>query len=64
MSERSHVSAKVESHSTSRLISTIYILSLFYLRELEFTSVNVHSQRRVSGNQPLSTVSKQLSIYC
>ena len=33
MYERSHVSAKVESRSTSRLISTIYILPLFYLRD-------------------------------
>ena len=33
MSERSHVSAKVESRSTSRLISTIYILPLSYLRD-------------------------------
>ena len=33
MSERSHVSVKVESRSTSRLISTIYILPLSYLRD-------------------------------
>ena len=33
MYERSHVRAKVESRSTSRLISTIYILPLFYLRD-------------------------------
>ena len=30
MSERSHVSVKVESRSTSRLISTIYILPLLF----------------------------------
>ena len=33
MYERSHVSAKVESRSTSRLISTLYILPLFHLRD-------------------------------
>ena len=33
MSERSHVSVKVEFRSTSRLISTIYILPLPYLRD-------------------------------
>ena len=33
MSERSHVSVKVESCSTSHLISTIYILPLAYLRD-------------------------------
>ena len=33
MYERSHVSVKVESRSTSRLISTIYILPLSYLRD-------------------------------
>ena len=31
--ERSHVSIKVEAPSTSRLISTLYILPLFYLRD-------------------------------
>ena len=31
---RSHVSVKVEPRSTSRLISTLYILPLFYLRDL------------------------------
>ena len=31
--ERSHVCIKVESRSTSRLISTLYILPLFYLRD-------------------------------
>ena len=33
MYERSHVSVKVEPRSTSRLISTLYILPLFYLRD-------------------------------
>ena len=33
MYERSHVSIKVEPRSTSRLISTLYILPLFYLRD-------------------------------
>ena len=31
--ERSHVSIKIEPPSTSRLISTLYILPLFYLRD-------------------------------
>ena len=31
--ERSHVIIKVEPPSTSRFISTIYILPLFYLRD-------------------------------
>ena len=31
--ERSHVGIKVEPPSTSRLISTLYILPLFYLRD-------------------------------
>ena len=31
---RSHVSVKVEPRTTSRLISTLYILPLFYLRDL------------------------------
>ena len=33
MNERSHVSVKVEPRSTSRLISTLYILPLFYLSD-------------------------------
>ena len=33
MYERSHVSIKVEPRSTSRCISTLYILPLFYLRD-------------------------------
>ena len=61
MSERPHVSVKVESRSTSRLISTIYILPILFTW-LKFTCVNVHSQKRVSGNQPLSTVSKHLLL--
>ena len=47
MYERSHVSVKVEPSSTSRLVSTLYILPLFYLK---FTYVNVRSQKRVIGN--------------
>ena len=50
MYERSHVSIKVEPRLTSRFISTLYILPLFYLR---FTCVNVRNQKRVSVNQPL-----------
>ena len=33
MYQRSLVSVKVETRSTSRLISTLYIMSLFYLRD-------------------------------
>ena len=33
MYERSHVRVKVEPLSTSRLISTLYVLTLFYLRD-------------------------------
>ena len=36
MYERSHVSVKVEPPSTSRLISTLHILPLFYLRDENF----------------------------
>ena len=53
MYERSHVSAKVEPHSTSRLISTFYILPSILFIWLKFACVNVRSQKRVSGNQPL-----------
>ena len=48
--ERSHASVKVEPRSTSHLISTLYMLPLF---RLKLTCVNVRSQKRVSGNQPL-----------
>ena len=44
MYERSHVSVKVEPRSTSCLISTLYILPLFYFSDYNFralTSVNV-----------------------
>ena len=50
------MSVKDKPRSTSRLISTLYILPLFYLRDQNFralTCVNVRSQKRVSGNQPL-----------
>ena len=44
--ERSHVSVKVEPRSTSRLISTLYFLPLFYLRALtcgaKNASVEIH----------------------
>ena len=54
---RSHVSIKVESRSTSRLYFTFILFTW-----LKFTCANVHSQKRVSGNQPLSTVSKHLLL--
>ena len=48
--ERSNASVKVETRTNSRLISTIYILPLLYLRE--FTCVKVRSQEPVSRNSP------------
>ena len=58
---QSHVSVKVESRSTSRLFSTIYILPILFTW-LKFTCVNLHSQKRVSGNQLLNTVSKHFLL--
>ena len=40
MYERSHVSVKVEPRSTSRLLSTLYILPLFYFRDLNLRALN------------------------
>ena len=40
MYERSHVGVKVEPRSTSRLISTLYISPLFYLRTLTCVAKN------------------------
>ena len=45
MYERSHVSVKVEPRSTSRLISTLYILPLFDLRDY-----NLRALTRVAKN--------------
>ena len=42
---RSHVSVKVEPRSTSRLISTLYILPLFDLRDY-----NLRALTRVAKN--------------
>ena len=39
MYERSHISVKVDSRSTSRLISTLYILPLVYLRDLNLRAL-------------------------
>ena len=39
MYERSHVSVKVEPRLTSRLISALYILPLFYLRDLNLRAL-------------------------
>ena len=66
MHESSLVSVKVEPRSTSRLSSALFILPLFYLRFtwLKFTCVNVCSQKRVSGNQPLTVMcSHQICRY-
>ena len=45
MYERSHVSVKVAPRSTSRLISTLYILPLFDLRDY-----NLRALTRVAKN--------------
>ena len=62
MYKRTHASIKVESRSTSLLMSTIYILPLSYLRDLNLLVLTCTATKRVSGNQPLSTVSKYLLL--
>ena len=62
MSERSHVSVKVESRSDFTFNLNNLYLAFILFTWLKFTCVNVHSQKRVSGNQPLSTVSKHLLL--
>ena len=52
---RSHVSVKVEPRSTSRLISTLFILSLFYLRDLN-SRVLMCVANNVSVDVNLNTV--------
>ena len=60
MKGRSYMqSVKIEPRSTSRLSSALFILSLFYLRALKFTCINLRSQKRVSGNQPLHEASRK-----
>ena len=60
MKGRSYMqSVKIEPRSTSRLSSALFILSLFYLRALKFTCINLLSQKRVSGNQPVHEASPQ-----
>ena len=39
MYERSHLSVKIEPRLTSRLISTLYILPLFYLGDLNLRAL-------------------------
>ena len=54
MHERSLVSVKLEPRSTSRLRSPFYLACFFiYVIKINFTCVNVPSQKYVSGNQPL-----------
>ena len=49
----------MEPCSTSRLISTLYILPLIYLRDYNLRALlNVRSQKPVSGNQPLKMIMK------
>ena len=42
-------------------LNNLHLASILFTW-LKFTCVNVHSQKRVSGNQPLSTVSKHLLL--
>ena len=62
MSERPHVSVKVDSRSDFTFNLNNLYLAFILFTWLKFTCVNVHSQKRVSGNQPLSTVSKHLLL--
>ena len=60
MKGRSYMqSVKIDPRSTSRLRSALFILSLFYLGALKFTCINLRSQKRVSGNQPVQEASPQ-----
>ena len=60
MKGRSYMqSVKIDPRSTSRLSSALFILSLFYLRTLKFTCINLRSQKRVSGKQPVHEASRK-----
>ena len=53
MYERSHVSVKVgTSLNLTIILNTLYLASILFAW-LNFTRINVRSQKRVSGNQPL-----------
>ena len=47
MYERSHVSVKVQTRSTSLLIPTLYILPLFYLRDVNLGAL-MHGAKNAS----------------
>ena len=55
---RSHVSVKVEPSSTSRLISTLFILSLFYLRDLNWRVLMC-----VANNVSVDVNLKKVTLY-
>ena len=61
MPERSHVSVNRISLNFTFNLNNLYLVFILFTW-LKFTCVNVHSQKRVSGNQPLSTVSKHLLL--
>ena len=63
MHERSLVSVKVEPRSTSRLSSALFILVFILFTWLKFKCVNVHSQKRVSGNQPWVQLCANISLF-
>ena len=56
--ERSLVSVKVEPRSTSRLSSALFILPLFFLRDLNLLPLScVVKNASLSANQPLGWLS-------
>ena len=63
MHERSLVSVKVEPRSTCRLSSALFILVFILFTWLKFKCVNVHSQKRVSGNQPWVQLCANISLF-
>ena len=61
LEHRTHVRKSRMSLNFTFNLNNLYLASILFTW-LKFTSVNVHSQKRVSGNQPLSTVSKHLLL--
>ena len=58
MHERSLVSVKVEPRFTSRLSSALFILPLFFLRDLNLLPLScVAKNESLSANQPLGWLS-------
>ena len=63
MHQRSLVSVKVEPRSACRLSSALFSLASILFKRLKFTCVNVRSQKRVSGNQPLEICDLLLKAF-